>query len=204
MSKKGVSAEEKRAKLRDYLLSTCRIVSNKDLEGPVSRATGISGMIIKDVMKELLDNDLVDSDKIGAGTFYWCFPSKDSQIITAKLEAKEKELAEIQEQERELEKKIQEAQIGREDTEERRNLLSEQVALLREVEELDKKLAFASAHSPEAVSALRKGIDTAVEGANRWTDNTFALQTYLVRKMNMDSKMVKGLLQITDNFDYIE
>ena len=54
----------------------------------------------------------------------------------------------------------------------------------------------------------------AVEGANRWTgkrmnkkwvvDNIWNMKSYLVRKQGMGSKEVDQMLEIPEDFDYIE
>ena len=33
-------------------------------------------MSVKDVIKSLVDDDLIISDKIGTGTYFWSFPSE--------------------------------------------------------------------------------------------------------------------------------
>ena len=36
---------------------------------------------IKEVLQSLCDDGLVDSDKIGAGNFFWALPSKAGQTV---------------------------------------------------------------------------------------------------------------------------
>jgi hypothetical protein len=36
---------------------------------------------VKEVLDSLRADDLVNSDKIGAGNFFWSFPSKTHQIV---------------------------------------------------------------------------------------------------------------------------
>ena len=42
----------------------------------MSKTIGISPMIVSDVIKELRDDDLIEEEKVGASSFYWCFESK--------------------------------------------------------------------------------------------------------------------------------
>eukprot|EP00767_Chilomastix_cuspidata_P004405 gnl/Chilomastix_cuspidata/4544.p1 GENE.gnl/Chilomastix_cuspidata/4544~~gnl/Chilomastix_cuspidata/4544.p1 ORF type:complete len:331 (-),score=118.78 gnl/Chilomastix_cuspidata/4544:53-1045(-) len=204
MAKPTVSAAEKRDKLRAMLLKTCKVINNKELEGPISRKLKISGMIIKDVMKELVDNDLVDSDKIGASTYYWCFPSKESQNVVSKLEGLERLEVEVRADEEAARARLEALQAGREDTDERRALISERRALLGELAAQNEQLRFRAEHSPESIELKRLALAAYVEGANRWTDNVFQTQSYLVRKRHMDRKEVQRILGITASFDYVE
>ncbi len=47
----------------------------------LSQKNGITFQSVKEVLDSLLADDLVTSDKIGAGNFYWSFPSKTYQIV---------------------------------------------------------------------------------------------------------------------------
>lgn len=42
-------------------------------------------MAIKDVLQGLVDDSLVDSDRIGTSNYYWAFPSKASQAVSLSL-----------------------------------------------------------------------------------------------------------------------
>jgi hypothetical protein len=36
---------------------------------------------IKEVLQSLIADDLINGDKIGAGNFFWSFPSKAQQVV---------------------------------------------------------------------------------------------------------------------------
>ena len=42
---------------------------------------GIPFPSVKEILKSLQDDSLIESEKIGAGVFYWSFPSKAFQIV---------------------------------------------------------------------------------------------------------------------------
>lgn len=48
----------------------------------LSMKAGIVPQSVKEVLDSLRADDLVNSDKIGAGNFFWSFPSKTHQIVT--------------------------------------------------------------------------------------------------------------------------
>ena len=54
----------------------------------MSKAVGVHPMAIKDIVKDLREENLIEEEKIGASSFYWCLESK----IMNNLVAKEKQL----------------------------------------------------------------------------------------------------------------
>ena len=39
-------------------------------------------MSVKDVLQSLVDDAMVDSDRIGTSNYFWAFPSKASNIVS--------------------------------------------------------------------------------------------------------------------------
>lgn len=46
----------------------------QELEKLAPKVKGIVANSVKDVVQKLLDDGLIDSDKIGPSTYYWSFP----------------------------------------------------------------------------------------------------------------------------------
>lgn len=40
-------------------------------------------MSVKDILQSLVDDGMVDTDKIGTSVYFWAFPSKASQNVRA-------------------------------------------------------------------------------------------------------------------------
>lgn len=57
--------------------STGIIYSSSTLD-QLAQKTNISSFIIKDLIKQLIDDNKINSEKIGAGTFYWIFKADKS------------------------------------------------------------------------------------------------------------------------------
>ena len=49
-------------------------------------------MSVKDVLTSLVDDGLVDSDKIGTSVYFWAFPSKATQVRKRKIETSTEKL----------------------------------------------------------------------------------------------------------------
>ena len=43
-------------------------------------------MSVKDVLQSLVDDAMVDSDRIGTSNYFWAFPSKASNIVSIQIE----------------------------------------------------------------------------------------------------------------------
>ena len=73
--KKGVSFDDKRLRLLE-IFARAEVFTLKEIEKIGSKEKGIVEQTIKDVLQTLVDDALVETDKIGAGNFYWALPSK--------------------------------------------------------------------------------------------------------------------------------
>lgn len=203
MAPKGTSLDEKKSKLLEEMLRRGEIYSNKTIES-LSKPTGISSMIIKNVLQALVNEDLVDSEKIGASTYYWCFASKRSQTARTELARLQKAL---EEQTNFIEKttsRIEELRTGREETEERSSLIKEKLDLQVKLEEQRGVFRDLLKNDPDVAQKLRDYTEIAKQEANLWTDNIFCLQKYMLTKLHMDKKTVTTMLGTSGNFDYLE
>ena len=57
---------------------------------------------------------------------------------------------------------------------------------------------------PEIINQMKEQSKTALEAANRWTDNVFAVRSWCTRKFGMDGKMIDKQFSIPEDFDYVE
>lgn len=52
-------------------------------------------MSVKDVLQSLVDDNMVDSERVGTSNYYWAFPSKALHARKRKLQDLEKLVTEI-------------------------------------------------------------------------------------------------------------
>ena len=93
--------------------------------------------------------------------------------------------------------------VGREKTENYKKLLSEYQNVCSEIQNIDKELLVLRKNDPKVLDEIKANIDIAKTGINRWTDNTFQLQSMLKKKHGMASKDVSKALKINDDYDYV-
>jgi hypothetical protein len=86
---KGVSPAEKLEKILRYFRQSGTCHTLKDLESALPSAASVHKMQIKDLIKELTDEDKVKVEKIGSGNWYWCWAgeeARDKKNVVAQLE----------------------------------------------------------------------------------------------------------------------
>ncbi|VDK79664.1 unnamed protein product [Cylicostephanus goldi] len=79
--KKGLSLEEKRAKMLELFYETQEFYQMKELEKIAPKKKGIIAQSVKEVTQSLVDDGLVECEKIGTFVCYWAFPSKALQVV---------------------------------------------------------------------------------------------------------------------------
>ena len=93
MSKKrGLSLEEKRQKMLEVFYEKKDFFLLKELEKIGPKEKGVVAQSVKEVVQSLVDDDLVDSDKIGTSVYFWAFPSKATAVRKRKLNQTEEKL----------------------------------------------------------------------------------------------------------------
>lgn len=164
----------------------------------------LGSQLIKDLLELLLADGRIESDKIGAGRFYWLFPAAAAQRAKKRKADVDREIDTFEEKKRRLNEEIASAQLGKENTEERKELLKEMKSLEEETKELDEKLAKYADFDPELVAKLKSDAKKAQDAANRWTDNIFVLKKYSRNELNIDNKDFDKMFELPVDFDYIE
>ncbi len=123
MSKKrGVSAEEKRARMLDLFYQKKDFFLLKELERMAPKEKGIVAQSVKDVLQALVDDGMVDTDKIGTSVYFWAFPSKAAASRKRRMEDAEGAEMAAQKRLRVAQDRAKEVKKGREDTQERKEV----------------------------------------------------------------------------------
>jgi hypothetical protein len=154
--------------------------------------------------QSLVDDALVDKDKIGGSNYFWSFPAKKDRQLQLSHEQTLRDIAALQQQTAAATAQLADAKRGREDddgTENRATKLARLASLAKEQTVLQDELASLKENDPQALADLQKELQLVQNAANRWTDNLFNAKSYLVKKRGMDKKEACKILGITANFD---
>ncbi|XP_021103537.1 meiotic nuclear division protein 1 homolog isoform X2 [Heterocephalus glaber] len=202
--KKGLSAEEKRARMMQIFFETKDVFQLKDLEKIAPKEKGITAMSVKEVLQSLVDDGMVDCERIGTSNYYWAFPSKALHARKRKLKALESQLSEGSQRQVNLQKSIEKAKIGRHETEERTMLAKELSSLRDQREQLKAEVEKYKECDPQVVEEIRQANKVAKDAANRWTDNIFAIKSWAKRKFGFEENKIDKNFGIPEDFDYID
>ena len=207
MSKrKGMSAEDKRVNLLGmyHASKTVYTLQEVEKEGP---KTGVVRSAVLDVNQQLVDDGLVETDKIGSTGYYWSFPSKRVQNVALQSSGLEEEIKAETVALAETQDKIKTARESRVESADRDAQLKLLASLKQEIAALEGQVEVLKENDPEEVARQVAVVVTCKAAANRWTDNLHALRGWLVKKKGMSSKEAASTLKqmgVPENMDYLE
>ncbi|XP_065453951.1 meiotic nuclear division protein 1 homolog isoform X3 [Chrysemys picta bellii] len=154
--KKGLSVEEKRTRMMEIFFETKDVFQLKDMEKIAPKEKGITAMSVKEILQSLVDDAMVDTDRIGTSNYFWAFPSKALHARKRKLEALETQLAESSQKKERLQQSIEKSKIGRQETAERVALTKELAALRQKKEHLKAEIDQYKECDPDVVEEIRQ------------------------------------------------
>eukprot|EP01100_Stratorugosa_tubuloviscum_P014609 TRINITY_DN7924_c0_g1_i1.p1 TRINITY_DN7924_c0_g1~~TRINITY_DN7924_c0_g1_i1.p1 ORF type:complete len:206 (-),score=103.68 TRINITY_DN7924_c0_g1_i1:10-627(-) len=205
MSKKrGLSVDEKRDRLVELFHETKDVFTLKQLENIAPKSKGIVLQTVKEILTSLVDDGIVCTDKIGTGNYFWLFPSQDLVKKKTRHDDLTKEVKSLRKKAEELQETKESLSSGREDSKERAAKQARFLELENENDNLSKQISSYNEMDPEAFAEIQQQTKTALEAANRWTDNIFNLRSFCVRKWSIESKLFDSNFQVPEDFDYIE
>ncbi|XP_063243353.1 meiotic nuclear division protein 1 homolog [Bacillus rossius redtenbacheri] len=205
MSKrKGVSADEKRTRLLELFREKQEFFQLKELEKIAPKEKGITVQSVKDVLQSLVDDDLVDSEKIGTSIYYWSYPNKSVNAKRRRTEGLAARLREGLHGLEEARAETQRAREGREPTEERAALLGEWAEVRARHEAAVRRLQEHDVDNPERFLAMRSQTQVAKEAVNRWTDNIFTMKSWCKNKFAIEESVLDTQFEIDPEMDYVD
>ena len=204
MSKRrGMPKAEKRKRLQQIFFDSQSPFTLKEME-KIGGKQGIVTQSIKEVLQELVDDNLVHLEKIGIANYYWSFPSEATATKKKIVKQLDESLSNKKRKLEDTKKEIETLSVGREKTDEYNKILQNYEKLQSDVAIVDKELDKLKENDPKVLDDLRAHIATAKASINRWTDNIYAVKSGLKKKHGISSKEADKILHINDDFDYVE
>lgn len=188
--------------LRNCVKSTQKTVYNlKEIETLGAKA-GVILQTVKDVLQSLLDDNLVDTDKIGAGNFYWAFLSKAQTNRERRLAALDQEMTDLRNERKLLQSKLEEEVKSRQQTETRENALSEYSTLQAELAGVNRELEELRKTQPEYIQECAERAERSRTEGNRYTDEIYAMMAFMKKTMMVREEDVKRQFGLPEELDY--
>ncbi|XP_026495755.2 meiotic nuclear division protein 1 homolog [Vanessa tameamea] len=205
MSKKrGLSADEKKTRMLEIFHQSKDFFQLKELEKIAPKEKGITMQSVKEVIQGLVDDHLVDSEKIGTSIYFWSFPSKTKNIKKRKLHDTQNEFEDVTKRLKKVEEAITIESVGREPSEERNQLLKLLSEVTKQENELKMELQKYRDSDPEYIAQLKNEIEDLKTAANRWTENIYILKSYIKNTFQKDNETINQTFNIPPDMDYIE
>lgn len=158
---------------------------------------------VKEVLQSLVDDRLVNAEKIGTSNYFWSFPSTAMQNRQNTRNTLKDELKRVQETRTKGEAQLSEAAAQREDSKDRDDLLEKYNELEEARRVAASKLEMHRANDPKLLAQKRTDATKAKQAANRWTDNIFSLQSYCSSHFAIERSQFNEQFSIPEDFDYI-
>jgi Fe2+ or Zn2+ uptake regulation protein len=202
-SKKGLSSEEKRKRMLEFFFEKQDFFQLKDVEKLCSQEKGITIQTIKDILTSLVDDGLVESEKIGTSVYFWALPSRALQKRQDTIRKLENDLESEKNKNKQLKEK-QEKQNGIQINEEKnKELQVEYDKLIKQRAALLKELDSYKENDPEACQKMENNIKIAKEACNRWIENIYSLKSWLKNKFRVNEDVIDKQFEIPSDLDYV-
>ncbi|KAI6648021.1 hypothetical protein LOD99_8348 [Oopsacas minuta] len=202
--RKGLSLDDKRQKIMQIFAEKQEFFQLKEIEVLAKKEKGLNPMQVKDLVQSLVDDDMIDMEKVGISSYYWAFRSKLSAKKKLKLDTVKGNLKELEEKEKILKSRLESSKISREECEERDKISEEIEEKSLKVASIQKELEELKDSDPSLWEEREEEIKLALTAANRWTDNIFSLVSWCKSKFNMEEKSLNDAFGIPEDLDYVE
>ncbi|OJT09324.1 Meiotic nuclear division protein 1 -like protein [Trametes pubescens] len=165
---------------------------------------GIVSQTVKEVLQSLVDDGLVQMDKIGSSNFFWSFPSQRGAMMQNRLKTVKDTQGSLQGQLDELRTAAEAEKASRPESASRTQMLEDLSTLKKEHAQLEKELAAYGACDPAKVEEKRRAVVLAKEAAVRWTDNYAMLLSHFTRQNGVEATDIRSFLGVDEEYEDIE
>jgi len=164
---------------------------------------GIVSQSVKEVLQSLVDDGLVQGDKIGSSNFFWSFPSQQGSMIQGRLASVKDTRNSYQTQVREVKTSVDAEKLARPESEARSKSLENSVALGKKLGALESELAAYGDCDPAKIEERKRAVFLAKEASLRWTDNYGMLLAYFTRQNCVEPGEIRRFLGIDEAYEDI-
>ncbi|XP_063972615.1 meiotic nuclear division protein 1 homolog [Diachasmimorpha longicaudata] len=201
---KRVTLDEKRARILQIFHERQDFFTLKEIEKIASQEKGIVVQTVKDVLQALVDDGLVNSDKIGSAIYFWAFPGEKLVAVEKRISETNKLIVAAEFKLQKLNAEIEKIPVDKQDSEERQQVLQDIQQLNEKKIELTKQIGNFSDSGPEVVEQIVKQAKEYKDAANVWTDNIFSIQSWCKNKFDISEEILNKQFHIPEDLDYVE
>ncbi|KAH0564692.1 meiotic nuclear division protein 1 homolog [Cotesia glomerata] len=204
MATKRVSLDEKRSRMLQLFYEKREFFTLKELEKIAPKEKGIVVQSVKDIVQALVDDGIVQSDKIGSAIYFWAFPGENITTIEKRIAETGKNIVAAEFKLQKLDAELQKQKEEKTNIEEIKQVLEQLEQLKAKEAELKSQVAKFSEYDPEVIEQLSQKTEKYKEAANTWTDNIFAIQSWCKNKFDINTETLNKQFRIPEELDYLE
>ncbi|EUD71485.1 hypothetical protein YYG_03542 [Plasmodium vinckei petteri] len=194
MKKKGKSNEDKKLILYDIMLESESFFILKELEA-LAPKKGIRSIFVKDLVQQLIDDNKIKSEKVGAQNVFWILKTEESSILQNKyqeLKDKKEEYDEMATVEKEIYAKLENSLSLKND--ELKDILKEVKKVLDNIEIKKSELDKLKKTDIRQIEKMKIQSNFATESIERWNNNIFLLKQWIQDRTKNSGDVVDRLL----------
>ena len=152
-----------------------------------------------------MDDNLVETDKIGSGAFFWALPSKGFQVRKNLIEDYDKKIEKAKKDIEDTKKLIETAIVERSNEDGKRDQLAKELGELQKLrDELATEMKGYERSDPKMLQKMEEDSKIAKEAANRWTDNLYLISQWIERsRPSITMKELEKSFPVYKDLDYI-
>ncbi|SBT42353.1 meiotic nuclear division protein 1, putative [Plasmodium ovale wallikeri] len=196
MKKKGKSNEEKKFILYDIMLESESFFVLKELE-TLAPKRGIRSIFVKDLLQQLVDDNKVKSEKVGAQNVFWVLKTEESSSLQNKyqeMQVKKTEYEELTRKEKdEYEELVKSLNISEDEL---RTKVDEAKALVDKLEQKKKELQKLKKTDIKEIERMQKQNEFAIESIERWNNNISILRQWIQDRTDKPWDIVDRLMGV--------
>lgn len=122
----------------------------------------------------------------------------------AKLEQLQESVRKADAQEAKLQAEVSGLEEGREETDERSEMLAKMNGTEEKLSKVQAELARFAEFDPDEMEKRKQDTEKTREAVNRWVDNIFNLQSWANKTFSMEKKDFDSQFGIPEELDYVE
>lgn len=180
----------------------------KELEKEAAKYAKISPMIVKEVVQQLIDDNLVNCEKCGTTNLYWSFKYERVRKQEKTYQRLERQLADLQEKQISLTEKIQLAKLQRTAKSkfgQRSSLLTELNSLATQKSDFENLINKYSNSNPDALQRAKRENQNLVRAIDLYTESIELIIYYFTRLTTapLSDEQIRAEFGIPQEFEEI-
>lgn len=200
---KRVSTDEKLTKIIDFFKSTSTFYSIKDLEKKLPKDCGISSMVVPDLIKKLVDENMIRMEKCGSSNVYWCFKHQAHHHYSSETEKIALAVGTFKEENEKKRAYLEEVRKSKETTPERNALLEKYRSLRERVVAIEERRRQCEECPVEEYRRLEREIGEIKACINTLVDDIYTLQHFVTNRFEISKKEFNQSFGVEEGMDYV-